>query len=94
MYTITKTTIHRLTTEFVEIDSEQYVEINGQQIKLDVPKHSVSYINSVSGRERLLYDQPVNIIKAVLLIWGDEPTIEEEEIPETDDQEEEINPET
>ena len=78
MDTTTKTTIHRLTTEFVEIDTEQYVEINDQKIKLDMPKHSVSYVNSASGREQLQNDLPEKIIQAVLVIWGDEPTINEE----------------
>jgi len=77
MNTIPKITIHRLTENFVEIDTEQYVEIDSLEIKLDIPKHSVTYVNSLSGRLQLHENQNENIVNSVLAIWGDQPTIEE-----------------
>ncbi len=84
MGTTKKSTIHRLTSDFVEIDTEQHVEVNGAQVKLDIPKHSTSYANSRSGRERLRVEQPENIIAAVMAIWGDAPTIEDPKAPAPD----------
>jgi len=81
METIKKTTIHRLTAEFVEIDSEQYIEVDGQEVRLDMPKHAVSYANSASGREQLKREQPKNIIDGVFAIWGKTPTVAEHEPP-------------
>ncbi len=81
--TTTKTTINRLALNFVEIDSAQYVEINGEEVKLDTPKHSVSYVNSIQSREQLQKEQSENIVAAVLAIWGDDPTVKDPQIPET-----------
>ncbi len=91
MKTIKKTAIHRLTVNIVEIDSEQYIEIEGKEVKLDTPKHSTAYVNSPSGRERLQAEQPENIITSVLAIWGTEPTVEDPKVkeePETPEKEE------
>ena len=74
MNTTPKITINRLTSTFVEIDTDQYIEINGQGIKLDQLKHSVSYMNSPLGREQLQSGQPENIVESVLAIWGEAPT--------------------
>ena len=91
METIKKTTICKLTEKFVEIETEDYIQLNGQEIKLDIPKHAVSYMNSPSQREQLQEQQPENIVSAVMVIWGKEPTVEEPEIPEpTKEAEEEL----
>jgi len=82
MDTIKKVIIHRLTTDFVEIDTEQYAEIGGKETKLnenDFPKHSVHYVNSLSGRELLMDSQPENVVTAVMAIWGDAATVEDPE---------------
>lgn len=79
---ITKTTLHRLTPDLVEIDSEKYVELNGAEVKLDIPKHSTSYVNSPSGRERLQSEQPGNVAASVLAMWGDTPTMADPEPPQ------------
>lgn len=78
MNQISERIFHRLNKNFVEIDTEQFVEINDQLIKLNIPKLSVSYVNSPSGRERLQKEQPENIVLSVLSFWGDQPTIEDE----------------
>ena len=91
----TKTTIHKLTTDSVEIDQEYYIEIDGKEVKVDIPKHSTTYTNSISGRERLIAEQP-NDANSVLEKWGKPPTVEEPERPTLpqNDIEHEPEPET
>jgi len=90
----TKTTIYYLTERSVDISTEQFVEINGTEVKLDTPKHLMPYYNSPLGRESLQnagYSE--NVVNAVFEIWGDEPTVAD---PEVQDPEvtEPINTET
>ena len=81
METIKKVTIHRLNELFVEIETDQYVEVNGQEIKLDIPKNSGAYSNSESGREIVKsLDLPKNIVKAIFEVWGKTPLIEDLDI--------------
>jgi len=76
---IKKKTIYLLSENFVEIDEEQFIIISDQEIRLDIPKHRTLYINSSSKRAALTAEQPANIVSAVFAIWGNEPTVVEEE---------------
>jgi len=78
METIKKHTLCRLTDRFVEIETNQYIELNGEEVKLNIPTHGVSYMNSSKQRELLKdSDFPQNIKDAILKVWGKSPTVED-----------------
>ena len=79
--TIKKLSINHLTDKFVAIDTEQFIEIDGVQVKLNIPTHRVSYVNSISGRERLQAEQDVNFAAVIMQVWGDTPTVVDPEPP-------------
>ena len=81
METIKKTTILKLTETFVNIETQDYILINGVDAKLDTLPHNIHYVNCPSGRASLQSQQPDNIVASVMAIWGDTPTVEEPEIP-------------
>ena len=40
----------------------------------------VSYGNWESDRQRLIENEPENVVNAVMAIWGDKPTIDEQSV--------------
>ena len=76
-----KKTISRLTDRFVEIVTEYYTTINGEDVKLGTQKLATSYVNSSSQRKALQAEQPTNIVDAVIIIWGNTPTVNEPKFP-------------
>jgi len=78
MEIIKKTSIHYLTDKSVDVSIEQFVEIDGKEIKLDIPKTLIPYLNSLKGREQLQSaNYPRKIINAVMMVWGDIPNTED-----------------
>jgi len=61
----------------VVIHSKEFVKIDNVDVELALPVHTISYVNSISGREQLLATQPENVVSSVFAIWGDNPTVEE-----------------
>ncbi|MCZ2396124.1 MAG: hypothetical protein LC100_06220 [Chitinophagales bacterium] len=68
-----KISIDMLTANNVVIQKETFTEINGQTISLGV--HRQGFDNSKTGRESAQENIPEPYLSAVLLIWGNEPTL-------------------
>ncbi len=69
--------IENLVKNGVIIATQEYlVHDNGGIQKLGEIER-ISYGNWESDRERLVANEPVDIARAVMAIWGDEPTIAE-----------------
>lgn len=80
METFEEKTIDRLTVNGVSILTQKFTFIDGVKTQIG-ENHRCAYSNSVSDRERLLANEPEGVVETVLSVWGDEPTVEEPEIP-------------
>jgi len=69
-----KKTVDMLTQDSVSILTEKYIEIDGVETKIG-DKHRKAYQNSEAGRDMLQSEQPAHVVTSVLAIWGDKPTI-------------------
>lgn len=82
-----KKTIDHLTTEGVSILTQRFTIVDGIETQIG-ENHRCAYSNSASGRDRLTANEPAEVVDIVLTAWGDEPTVEEPEIPVTPTKEE------
>lgn len=71
-----KKTIDMLTSESVSILTQKFVNVDGENMQIG-ENHRCAYVNSESGRQQLQDNEPQEVATAVLVIWGDTPTIEE-----------------
>ena len=61
----------------VTVKTQQYVEINGEELNVG-ELHARAYMNSERGREELAEEVPEPYLSAVLAVWGEEPKVKEE----------------
>lgn len=87
-----KKTVDMLTPNGVSILTQNMADIDGIPTQVGA-NHRVSYVNSLSGRQKLTEDEPEDISAAVMTIWGDEPIVEEPPTEETRAEELETNQE-
>lgn len=67
-----------LTQNGVSVKKQQYIVQDGKEYAIGEPKRT-AYVNSVQGRSQV-QDEVIEPYKsAIMLIWGDEPTISEED---------------
>ena len=72
--------LHRLTSDFVEVNTKKTIEVNGKMVVVD--NHMKPYRNSPKGREIIeKLDIPQNVILSIFVFWGKEPTVEDPEMP-------------
>ena len=69
-------TVDKLTANRANILTKNYE--NGEQVGSN---HRCSYSNSEKGRVILIANEPEDIVKEVMEVWGDSPTVEDSEIP-------------
>lgn len=69
-----KKTVDMLTPDGVSIMTSQFVSIDGEMVQIGEP-HRRAYANSLSGRKEIMENEPEDVTRAVLVIWGDSPTI-------------------
>lgn len=69
-------TISSLDAFSATVQRQKTAEIGGKQYAIG-PKHSVSYVNSLSGRQEVQRREPETIAAAAMAMWGDTPTVEE-----------------
>lgn len=71
-----KITLDMLTTDSVSILKQQYITINGEDVKIGDNNRN-AYMNTQTGREQLKSILPEEYYNAVLAVWGDSPTMAE-----------------
>ena len=74
-----KKIIKVLVEDGVIISTQKYIEIDGILNQVG-DETNESYGNWASDRERLIENEPEDIVCSVFAIWGDVPTVEEPEI--------------
>ena len=73
-----KKTVDMLTTDSVSILTQKFIDIDGVETQVG-ENHRCAYANSVTGRQDLQKQEPQDVVNSVFAIWGDVPTINEEE---------------
>ncbi|KIL45770.1 hypothetical protein [Jeotgalibacillus soli] len=73
---IEKYTIDALSQDSVSIKKQQYAVVEGAEYPIGEPWRK-AYTNSISGREELKTEVPADYSNAILMIWGETPTVVE-----------------
>lgn len=76
-----KKTVDMLTSGSVSILTQQFIEIDGVPTQVG-QNHRCAYVNSEAGRSNLQELEPEEVVSAVMAIWGDTPTVNEETFEE------------
>ena len=74
-----KITLDMLNEHSVSLKKQQYIEQNGREYEVGQPWRR-AYVNSVSGREQVENEVAEPYKSVIFLMWGDNPTITEENI--------------
>lgn len=77
-------TVDMLTESSVSILTQKFIEVDDvvQQVGKN---HRRAYVNSERGRTELQESEPADVVSSVFAIWGDVPTVEDQDI--TDEEE-------
>ncbi len=78
MDVIQKATVDMLTNTSVSILTQKFVKVDGKEIQLGA-NHRKAYVNTEEGRQALMSEQEEATVQAVFAIWGDAPTVSNEE---------------
>lgn len=73
-----KKTVDMLTTDSVSILTQKFIDVDGVETQVG-ENHRCAYANSETGRNELQKQEPQDVVNSVFAIWGDVPTINEEE---------------
>lgn len=75
-------TLESLTKDYVCVKTQHYlIKDDGTESPID-DLHSIAYVNTKEQRDALKADQPEDIASAVFTIWGDLPTIKDQQMDE------------
>ena len=74
-----KLTLDMLTTDGVSVLKQQYITVDGTDIKVGDNIRN-AYMNTQSERELLKVKLPVEFYNAVIAVWGDTPIVAEPEV--------------
>lgn len=77
--TIEKITLDDLNENSVSVLTQQVAEINGETVQVG-ENHRIAFVNSEYGRIELKDKLQEPYLSSVLAVWGDEPTVAEDEI--------------
>lgn len=75
---IEKITLDMLTQDGVSVKKQRYYNDNGTLYPIGQP-HRKAYVNSIFGRQEVQTELPQEYQNAIFAIWGNEPTILEED---------------
>lgn len=75
---ITKISLDMLTTDSVSVKKQQYINQEGIEYIVGRPWRR-AYVNSEEGRRKIQEELPEPYLSAVMAVWGDEPTVVEDD---------------
>lgn len=81
-----KITLDMLTKDSVSILKQNYLDLDGELLQVGQNIRN-AYVNSPSGRATISEILPEEYANAVFAVWGDTPTIQDQIIPETPENE-------
>lgn len=74
-----KNFIDMLSQDGVSIRTQKYTVADGVEYAIGIP-HRCAYVNSERGRAAVINDLPEQYATAIMAVWGDAPTVIEEEM--------------
>ena len=74
---IEKYTLDTLTQNNVSVSKQTYIDYEGQQYPIGELWRR-AYINSLQGREQIINELPQAQANAIMSVWGDTPTVNED----------------
>lgn len=77
--TIEKITLDNLNENSVSVLTQQFAEINGETVQVG-ENHRIAFVNSEYGRIELKDKLQEPYLSSVLAVWGDEPTVVDDEL--------------
>lgn len=69
-----KKTVDMLTNESVSILTQKFIDLDGVETQVG-QNHRRAYTNSETGRKELQENEPIDVVRSVLSIWGNKPTV-------------------
>lgn len=75
---IERYTIDNLTQDSVSVKRQTFIEYQGQEFLIGESWRR-AYVNSEGGRQQIIDELPQAQVNAIMAVWGDAPTVEEEE---------------
>lgn len=75
---IEKYTLDNLTQDSVSVKKQTYMDYMGQIYPIGEPWRR-AYVNTEQGRQQIIDELPQAQVNAIMAVWGDAPTVEEEE---------------
>lgn len=76
---IEKYTLDMLNQDSVSVKKQTYIDSMGQEYPIGEPWRR-AYVNSTQGRKQVENEVPEPYKSVILLMWGDTPTVTEENI--------------
>ncbi|KYG91492.1 hypothetical protein A0U40_00660 [[Bacillus] sp. KCTC 13219] len=73
---IEKYTLDNLNQDNVSVSKQTYIDYQGQQYPIGELWRR-AYINNNSGRQQIVNELPQAQVNAIMAVWGDEPTVDE-----------------
>ena len=74
--TIEKIMLDMLTQDGVNVRTQRYVVVDGQEYPIGEP-HRKAYVNSVRGRQAVQNEVPEPHRSAIFALWGENPTVDD-----------------
>jgi len=71
---IEKIIFDMLTQDSVSVKKQQYTIVDGKEYAIGEPWRR-AYVNSISGRQQVENEVPEPYKSAIMIMWGDEPTV-------------------
>ena len=76
---IKKYTLDMLNQDSVSVKTQQYIVQDGKEYEIGQP-HRKLYVNSIRGRQKVENEVPEPYNTIIFMMWGNEPTIEENSV--------------
>lgn len=77
---IEKYTVDMLTQDSVSVSKQTFIDYMGQIYPIgEIWRRA--YVNSTRGREQVVEELPQAQVNAIMAVWGDKPTIADDETP-------------
>ena len=76
MNTVERYTLDNLNQDSVSVSKQTFVEYMGQMFPIGQLWRR-AYVNSTQGRQQIADELPATQVNAIMVVWGEEPTVDE-----------------
>ena len=76
MNTVERYALDNLNQDSVSVSKQTFVEYMGQMFPIGQLWRR-AYVNSTQGRQQIADELPATQVNAIMVVWGEEPTVDE-----------------